>query len=185
MFTTTPARAGEIIRPTDQHARGMVRGELARTHALLGDLDPADWLRLTDCTGWRVRDVVAHIIGGNEELPRPARLIRRVRMARRLAGPDDGDGAARDRSVTVPGAPASSADSRTGVLGPQGDLSRGAYSRAAAPHARERFLRGGTRCGHGWAQLPAPIERYRRDVSLQGCASHHTGRDWAQAMRLA
>ena len=71
MFTTTAARAGEIIRPTDLHARGMVRGELARTHALLCDLDPADWLRLTDCTGWRVRDVVAHIISGNEELPGP------------------------------------------------------------------------------------------------------------------
>ena len=108
MFTTTPARAGEIIRPTDLHARGMVRGELARTHALLGDLDPADWLRLTDCTGWRARDVVAHIISGNEELPRPARLIRRVRTTRGLAGPDDGMAATRDRSVTVPGAPASS-----------------------------------------------------------------------------
>lgn len=36
-----------------------------------------------------------------------------------------------------------------------------------------------------WAQLPAPIERYRGDVSLQGCASHRTGREWEQAMRLA
>jgi hypothetical protein len=36
-----------------------------------------------------------------------------------------------------------------------------------------------------WAQLPTPIERYRGDFSLQGCASHRTGREWAQAMRLA
>ncbi len=32
---------------------------------------------------------------------------------------------------------------------------------------------------------PAPIERYRGDVFLQGCASHRTGREWEQAMRLA
>jgi uncharacterized protein (TIGR03083 family) len=84
VFTTTPARAGEIIRP-DLHALGMVRGELARTHALLGELDPADWLRPAGCTGWSIRDVVAHIMGGNEELSRAVRLVRRVRMARRLA----------------------------------------------------------------------------------------------------
>ena len=92
--TTTPARDGEIIRPTHLHALGMVRGELARTHALLGELDPADWLRLAECTGWSVRDVVAHMIGGNEELSRPVRLIRRVRVggAVERAGPQVGEG---------------------------------------------------------------------------------------------
>ena len=92
MFTTMPARASEIIRPTDLHALGMVRGELSRIQALLGGLDPAEWLRPTDCAGWSVRDVVAHMIGENEELSRPTRLIRRIRAARRLAGTNDGDG---------------------------------------------------------------------------------------------
>ena len=91
MFTTMPARASEIIRPTDLHALGMVRGELSRTQALLHDLDPAEWLRPSDCAGWSVRDVVAHMIGENEELSRPTRLVRRIHAARRLAGPD-GDG---------------------------------------------------------------------------------------------
>ena len=59
MFTTMPARASEMIRPTELHALGMVQGELSRTQALLGDLDPAEWLRPTDCaagpsaTWWR------------------------------------------------------------------------------------------------------------------------------------
>ena len=92
MFTTMPARASEIIRPTDLHALGMVRGELSRTLALLGELDPADWQRPTECAGWSVRDVVAHLVGENEELSRPARLIRRIRTTRRLASPDGGDG---------------------------------------------------------------------------------------------
>jgi uncharacterized protein (TIGR03083 family) len=91
VFTTMPARAGEIVRPTELHALGMVRGELSRTQALLGDLDPAEWLRATDCAGWSVRDVVAHMIGENEELCRPTLLVRRIHAARRLAGPD-GDG---------------------------------------------------------------------------------------------
>lgn len=92
MFTTTPARAGQIIRPTDLHALGMVRDELSRTRAFLSDLDPAEWQHPTDCAGWSVRDVVAHMTGGYEELSRPARLARRIRMARRLAGTSGGAG---------------------------------------------------------------------------------------------
>ena len=91
MYTTMPARAGQITRPAALHALGMVRGELSRTRALLGDLDPAEWLRATDCAGWSVRDVAAHMIGESEELCRPTLLARRIYAARRLAGPD-GDG---------------------------------------------------------------------------------------------
>jgi hypothetical protein len=90
-------------------ALGMVRGELSRAQALLGDLDPAEWQRPTDCTGWSVRDVVAHMIGENEELSRPARLIRRIRMARRLAANDGDGGTAAEllatRVVSCPGGP--------------------------------------------------------------------------------
>lgn len=92
MFTSIPARASEIVRPTDLQALSMVRGELSRTQALLGELDPADWRRRTGCAGWCVRDVVAHMIGENEELARPARLIRRIRMARTLGGTSARDG---------------------------------------------------------------------------------------------
>ncbi|MGC2420441.1 MAG: hypothetical protein WA405_02210 [Candidatus Acidiferrales bacterium] len=42
--TTTPARACEIIRPTDLHALGMVRGELARTMRW-----SVSWTRRTGC----------------------------------------------------------------------------------------------------------------------------------------
>jgi len=41
--------------------------------ALLRSLDAADWSRPTDCTGWSVHDVVAHLVGSMDEatnLPR-------------------------------------------------------------------------------------------------------------------
>ena len=33
--------------------------------ALLGQLQPADWQRPTACPGWTVKDVAAHLLGGN------------------------------------------------------------------------------------------------------------------------
>ena len=41
MFTTMPARAGEIIRPTGLHALGMVGRPVAEVHS-----DPVSFVRL-------------------------------------------------------------------------------------------------------------------------------------------
>jgi uncharacterized protein (TIGR03083 family) len=60
--------------------------ELARTQALLSGLRPADWQRPTDCPGWTVHDIVAHMTGQSEELARPDRLIRRIHRACTLPG---------------------------------------------------------------------------------------------------
>lgn len=78
--------AKDIIRPTAHDALGIVAEDLARLRALLGGLDPADWERPTDCVGWSVHDVVAHVVGQCEEMARPDRLVRRVRRARRMPG---------------------------------------------------------------------------------------------------
>lgn len=40
----------------------------ASTEALCADLPEAAWDRPTECPGWSVRDVVAHVIGGEREL---------------------------------------------------------------------------------------------------------------------
>ncbi len=40
--------------------------ENAEFSALLHDLDPAEWEQSSLCEGWRVRDVVGHILYGNE-----------------------------------------------------------------------------------------------------------------------
>lgn len=84
--TATTSSAHDIARPAVCQALAIMETELARTHALLGDLGPADWQRPTDCAGWTVHDVVAHMIGQYEELARPGRLIRRVRRARAIPG---------------------------------------------------------------------------------------------------
>jgi uncharacterized protein (TIGR03083 family) len=51
--------------------------------ALLRSLDAADWARPTDCAGWTVRDVVAHVVGLSEEAVRPHVMIRHIILARR------------------------------------------------------------------------------------------------------
>ncbi|HEX6685060.1 MAG TPA: maleylpyruvate isomerase family mycothiol-dependent enzyme [Candidatus Limnocylindrales bacterium] len=60
--------------------------ELDRAIRLLRSLDGGDWAKPTDCTGWSVHDVVAHMVGQFEGAARPDRLLRRVRAARRMPG---------------------------------------------------------------------------------------------------
>lgn len=75
--------ARTIPRPSIADALATIRAEHAAALALLQRLDDADWECSTDCPGWTVHNVVAHMVGQNEELARPDRLVRRVRQARR------------------------------------------------------------------------------------------------------
>lgn len=43
------------------------RVEYRRFAALLDTLEPADWLRPTDCDGWTVRDLVGHVVGSLQD----------------------------------------------------------------------------------------------------------------------
>jgi uncharacterized protein (TIGR03083 family) len=55
-------------RPTTPQRACTVAGEeLAAFLDVLHELDEADWQRPTDCPGWTVRDVVAHVTGAMEE----------------------------------------------------------------------------------------------------------------------
>lgn len=49
---------------TADEARHLLRTELARLLALLEDLAPDEWTLPTACSGWTVRDIVAHQAGG-------------------------------------------------------------------------------------------------------------------------
>lgn len=60
--------------------------ELSRTLKLLRSLDEDDWGKPTDCTGWDVHDVAAHLVGQFEGAARPDRLLRRARAAKRMPG---------------------------------------------------------------------------------------------------
>jgi uncharacterized protein (TIGR03083 family) len=50
---------------------------------LLGTLDEQDWRRPTDCVGWDVHDLTAHLVGEYEEITRPWVLLRRLRKGHR------------------------------------------------------------------------------------------------------
>lgn len=78
--------AGVIVRTSMREAVALGLEELSRTLELLRSLGEEDWERPTDCTGWSVHDVVAHLVGQFEGAARPDRLLRRVRAARRMPG---------------------------------------------------------------------------------------------------
>lgn len=70
-------------RPTTpQRACTVATEELAAFLGLLRGLDETDWTRPTDCDGWTVREVVAHVAGAMEE---GARL--RVQLRHYLTAP--------------------------------------------------------------------------------------------------
>ncbi|MEU1214647.1 maleylpyruvate isomerase family mycothiol-dependent enzyme [Streptomyces sp. NPDC005790] len=103
--TTTSARA--VPRTTGTRARLVNEAELRATLTVFRELADEDWRRPTACTDWNVRDMLAHIVGQYEELPRPWTAVRRVRRAARThphLGPLDGHNQAQveDRQA-VPG----------------------------------------------------------------------------------
>jgi uncharacterized protein (TIGR03083 family) len=60
--------------------------EYERVLAVLRDLGPADWDRPTDCPGWNVRAVTAHLLGMAEMNSSLRRLVHQTRLAGREGG---------------------------------------------------------------------------------------------------
>lgn len=80
MITNTTATA--IPVPTHEEAAAQGEQEYAALVAMLRSLMPADWARRTECPGWTVREMVAHITGAAEEAVRPSVLARHMVLAR-------------------------------------------------------------------------------------------------------
>jgi uncharacterized protein (TIGR03083 family) len=70
-------------RITPGHAHDVALGELEAFLDLLRDLAAEDWHRPTDCTGWSVRDIVAHVAGAMEEGARLHVQLRHYALAPR------------------------------------------------------------------------------------------------------
>lgn len=90
---TTKPPAREVPRTSDGRAREVNEAELRATLSVYRELYDEDWQRRTACEGWTVRDMLAHIVGQYEELPRPWLALARIHRARRLhprLGPLDG-----------------------------------------------------------------------------------------------
>ena len=87
-MATSPAdtRVELLAVPPISHAEAMVIAR-EQNDALLRDLralERTDWERPTDCTGWSVRDIVAHLLGWAEALTDVREATRQtVRAARR------------------------------------------------------------------------------------------------------
>jgi uncharacterized protein (TIGR03083 family) len=63
--------------------------EYERLLRLLGGLDAEHWNAPTDCDGWAVRDVVAHLAGAAASTATLRELVRQARSARRLGSQGD------------------------------------------------------------------------------------------------
>src|SRR5919202_1974190 len=83
MPTTTISNARQIPPLTPDRVAELATAELAASLALLGDLDDYDWARPTDCAGWTVHDLVAHLVGQYQGLAKLGVFLRRHRRAHR------------------------------------------------------------------------------------------------------
>jgi uncharacterized protein (TIGR03083 family) len=79
--TTSNARAIPPITP-DRVAE-VATAELQASLALLEHLDEGDWARPTDCAGWTVHDLTAHLVGQYQGLAKLGVFLRRHRRAHR------------------------------------------------------------------------------------------------------
>lgn len=79
--TISPARTIPPLTPAE--VADVATAELAASLALLDRLDPADWAKPTDCAGWTVHDLTAHLVGQYQGMANPVLYLRRHRRAHR------------------------------------------------------------------------------------------------------
>lgn len=76
---TTITRAHDVARTEHGHAIELISAEVNAMGAVVRGLAPSDWLLPTDCTGWDVHSLVAHIVGNAENILDPDLMQRRAR----------------------------------------------------------------------------------------------------------
>lgn len=86
----TSSRAAHLTQTPPDVARAHAASEYDALVSMVDVFSPADWDRPTDCTEWRVRDMVAHVAGAAEEACRLPVLLRHQAAA--LTGLRRGDG---------------------------------------------------------------------------------------------
>ena len=88
---TTTTAPGEIRRYADW--MDLARHEYDLTLAVLRGLDESAWSAPTDCTGWDVRAMVAHLVGAAEATASIRESLRQLRAGKKVAaGRPDVDG---------------------------------------------------------------------------------------------
>jgi uncharacterized protein (TIGR03083 family) len=80
---TATISAGQIAPVTPGQVAEVARAELAACLTLLRGLDDRDWAAPTDCAGWTVHELTAHLVGQYQGLAKPGVYLRRHRRAHR------------------------------------------------------------------------------------------------------
>jgi uncharacterized protein (TIGR03083 family) len=80
---TAASNAPQIPPLTSDQVAEVATAELQASLALLTGLDDRDWARPTDCAGWTVHDLTAHMVGQYQGLASLWVHLRRHRRARR------------------------------------------------------------------------------------------------------
>src|SRR5512132_910771 len=80
---TTTSNAREIPPLPPDRVAELATAELAGSIALRADLDDRDWARPTDCAGWTVHDLTAHLVGQYQAAASTRVFLRRHRRAHR------------------------------------------------------------------------------------------------------
>ncbi len=87
MSTTAPERTGPRPPALDRDtAYRLAATEYERFLGLLRDLQPGDWSRPTECPGWDVRTMAAHVLGMAEMASSVRELARQSRLAAKAGG---------------------------------------------------------------------------------------------------
>ena len=115
---------------------GVAAEEYRLLDALLRDLEPGDWSRVTDCPEWDVRAMVAHLVGAAECAASVREMLRQAAKGRRLR--PDGDLVDKMNAVQV----AERADRAPGDL-------------------VEDLVRSGRRTVAARSRIPAPLRAVR------------------------
>lgn len=119
------------MRPLTEAAKWqLARTEYARTLTLFRSLEGKDWSPPTDCSAWKVRDVLGHLVGAAEGFSRPLELVHQYLAGMRYIRQGRTDG-----TQPVDGANAVQVSERANV--PIPDL-LARYERVVAPILRWR-----------------------------------------------
>ena len=87
MTTAAPQRTRPRPAALDREtAYRLAAEEYDRFLALLRDLEPGDWSRPTDCPGWDVRAMAAHVLGQTEMSASLREMARQQRLAGKAGG---------------------------------------------------------------------------------------------------
>lgn len=85
MTITATSRARELPQTTPRTARANLTAEYRVLTSVVDTLEGDDWSRPTDCIGWSVRDMVAHLAGAAECATSKAAMARHYGYAWRMS----------------------------------------------------------------------------------------------------